>query len=127
MALEAAWPPNHPTDEIEAEHADSEQTADQSSIESPNNCGPSAQLGEAVGGLGGGGSRCRRFASATRNRRLMLPARPVSPSRCAPISGRRGVDVVLVTAELMGDPKPGYVRAELRHDEGRSAPVGQDD
>ena len=33
VALEAAWPPNHPTDEIEAKHADSEQTADQSSIE----------------------------------------------------------------------------------------------
>ncbi len=36
-------------------------------------------------------------------------------------------NVVLVTAELMGDPKPNYVRAELRQDEGRSAPVGQDD
>jgi hypothetical protein len=38
---------------------------------------------------------------------------------------KRGV--FLVTAELMGDPKPDYVRAELRQDEGRSAPVGQDD
>ena len=30
---------------------------------------------------------------------------------------------VLVTAQLMGDPKPSYARAEMRQDEGRSAPA----
>jgi hypothetical protein len=35
--------------------------------------------------------------------------------------------LVLVTAELMGDPKPDHVRAELRQDEGGSASAGQDE
>jgi hypothetical protein len=67
------------------------------------------------------------FGGATSKGAKALPMNFQSPS--APLVGEvpQKRDLVLVTAALMGDPKPDYVRAELRQDEGGSAPVGPDD
>ena len=128
VALEAAWPPNHPADDIQQiEQTDSEQTANELSIESPTTAAPARSWVKPLTVWSPGGSR-----SAVRQRSaksalaagagatgFALAMRPDKPPE------KRGV--VLVTVGLMGDPKPNYVRAELRQDEGRSAPVGQDD
>ncbi len=119
VALEAAWPP-------EAEQAYSEQTADESSLETPTTA-PARGWVKPLAVWAPEG-RDRRFANATRNRRLPLgSARPASPSPCAPDKRPEKSGVVLVTAELMGDPTPNYVRSELRQDEGQQHPVGQGD
>jgi hypothetical protein len=127
VALEAAWPPNYPADDIqqiEAEPAD-EQTADEWSIETPT-IPPARTWVKSLAVWAPGGSRS---AVRLRNARSALAAgagatgvlamRPDEPPK------KRGV--VWVTAELMGDPHPNYVRAEWRQDEGHSAAVGQDD
>jgi hypothetical protein len=124
-ALEAAWPLNHPADDIqplEAEEADSEQTADELSIETPT---IARRWVKSLGVWAPGGSR-----SAVRNTKSARAAGAGATGialamRLNEPPEKRGV--VWVTAELMGDPKPNYVRAELRQDEGHSAPVGQDD
>jgi hypothetical protein len=125
VALEAAWPLNNPADDIqqiEAEQADSEQTADEWSIETPT-IAPARSWVKSLAVWGRGGSRSAvrlrnaksALAAGAGATGLALAMRPDEPG------------VVWVTAKLMGDPKPNYVRAELRQDEGHSAPVGQDD
>lgn len=106
---------------------DSEQTADRGRTETPT-IAPARSWVKPLRVWAPGAGLDRRFASATRNRRLRLgPAQSASPSPCAQVKLPEKRGVVLVTAELMGDPKPEYLRAELRQDEGRSASVAPDD
>jgi hypothetical protein len=127
VALDAAWPPNHPADDIQQiEQADSEQTADEWSIEIPT----FAPARSWVKPLAVWAPGWPRSVVRQRNAKSVLAAGAGATGialamRLDEPPEKRGV--VLVTAELMGDPKPNYVRAELRQDEGRSAPVGQDD
>ena len=116
VALEAAWPPNHPTDEIEAKHADSEQTADQSSIETRT----TAPARSWVKPLAVWAPRESRSAVRQRNPKSALDAAGATSVALAMRSDKRPEKrgAVLVTAELMGDPKPSYARAELRQDGG---------
>ena len=127
VALEAAWPLNHPADDVrQIEQEDSEQTADEWSIETPTIAPARSWVKPLAVWVPEG--RDRRFASATRNRRLPLgPAQPTSPSLFAPDKRPEKSGVILVTAELMGDPTRNYLRTEFRQDEGRSVEVGQDD
>jgi hypothetical protein len=126
VELEAAWPPRHPVDEIEAEN--SEQTTNESSIETPTTAAPARSwvkpLGVWAPGAGARSAVRQRNAKSARAAvaratGVALALRPDKPPE------KRGV--VLVTAGLMGDPKPNYVRVELRQDEGGTARVGQDD
>jgi hypothetical protein len=111
---------------LEAEQAHSEQMADERSLETPTIAPAHGWVKPLAVWTPRGLDR--RFASATQNRRLPLePARSASPSPCTQIKPPERRGGVLVTAELMGDPKPNYVRTELRLDEDRSAPVGRDD
>jgi hypothetical protein len=66
----------------------------------------------------------QRNAKSERNTRAGATGAAVATRPDDPLK-KRGV--VLVTAALMGDPKPDHVRAELRQDEGGSAPAGQDE
>ncbi len=124
VALEAAWPPNHPADDIqqiEAEQADSEQTANESSIETPTTA-PARRWVKPLAVWAPGGSR-----SAVRqcNAKSELAAGAGAPGVAFAMRTDKPPvksGVVLVTAELMGDPTPNHVRAELRQDEGPQRP-----
>jgi hypothetical protein len=123
-ALEAAWPLNHPADELqqlEAEQADSEQTADEWSIET-STIAPARSWVKSLAVWAPGVSRSalrQRHAKSARAAGagatgIAAAMRPGEPPE------KRGV--AWVTAKLMGDPTPDYVRAELRQDEGRGVP-----
>ena len=129
MAPEAEWPSNHPADDkqIEAEQGDSEQTAEESSIEAPTTAPAHSWVKPlAVSAPGGSLSAVREpntesaLAAADRATGVAIAVRLDRRPE------KRGV--VLVTAVLMGDPNPGHVRTELREDEPeqrRGPPAGQ--
>jgi hypothetical protein len=126
---EAAWPSNHPADDtqIEAEQADSEQTADESSIEAPTTAPAHSWVKPlAVSAQGGSLSAVRE-----RNTESALAAADCATGVAIAVRLDRRPEkrgVVLVTAELMGDPNPDHVRTELREDEPeqrRGPPAGQ--
>jgi hypothetical protein len=128
VALEATWPLNDPADDIqqiEAEQADSEQKADEWSIETPTTA-PARNWVRSLAVWAPGASRS---TLRQRNAKSALAAEAgaagIALMRPDEPPGKRGG--VWVTAGLMGDPKPDYVRAELREDEGHSVPLGQDD
>ncbi len=127
---EAAWPSNHPADDTqqtEAEPADSEHTADELSIEALTTV-PAHSWVKPLAVWVPGGSR-----SPFRQRNAELALAAGGGATGVAIAMRpdkrpekRGV--VLVTAELMGDPNPDHVRTELREDEPQmrpGPPVGQ--
>ena len=126
---EAAWPSNHLAADIqiEAEQADSEQTADESSIEAPTTAPAHSWVKPlAVSAPGGSLSAVRE-----RNTELALAAADCATGVAIAVRLDRRPEkrgVVLVTAELMGDPNPDHVRTELREDEPerrRGPPAGQ--
>ncbi len=117
-----AWPSNHPADDTqqtEAEPADSEHTADESSIEALTTV-PAHSWVKPLAVWVPGGSRS---PFRQRNAESALAAGGGATRVAIAMRG-----VVLVTAVVMGDPNPDHVRTELREDEPQmrpGPPVGQ--
>jgi hypothetical protein len=124
VAPGGAWRSNHPADDIqqrEDEQADSEQTADESSIEAPTTA-PVHSWVKPLAVWAPGGSRsavrqCNAGSALAAEGGATGVAIAMRPDKRPE---KRGV--VLVTAELMGDPNPDHVRTELRQDERQQRP-----